>query len=116
VRQRQRDAGRKAGCDGAGRGAEVAGNTVDANIGRDLNIQSVQDTNAYNSQQASAGFQASICVPPFCYGQTVSGSANTRDRTIKDNFQSVNQQSGISAGSGGFSPIFSLGCCHEIGL
>ncbi|WP_246641537.1 hemagglutinin repeat-containing protein [Paraburkholderia edwinii] len=84
------------------RGAEVAGNTVDANVGRDLNIQSVQDTNAYNSQQASAGFQASICVPPFCYGQTVSGSANASDQTIKDNFQSVNQQSGISAGSGGF--------------
>jgi hypothetical protein len=52
------------------------------------------------SQQASAGFQASLCVPPFCYGQTVSGSAIASDQTITDNFQSANQQSGISAGSG----------------
>ncbi|MFM0358986.1 hemagglutinin repeat-containing protein [Paraburkholderia nemoris] len=85
------------------RGAEVSGNTVDANVGRDLNIASQQDTNTYNSQQTSAGFQASICVPPFCYGQTVSGSANASDQTIKDRFQSVNQQSGIQAGNGGYN-------------
>ncbi|MFM0365730.1 hemagglutinin repeat-containing protein [Paraburkholderia sediminicola] len=85
------------------RGAEVSGNTVDANVGRDLNIASQQDTNTYDSQQTSAGFQASICVPPFCYGQTVSGSANASDQTIKDRFQSVNRQSGIQAGSGGYN-------------
>ncbi|MGF6572677.1 filamentous hemagglutinin [Paraburkholderia sp. GAS333] len=84
------------------RGAEVAGNTVEANVGRDLNIASQQDTNTYNSQQASAGVQASICVPPFCYGTTVTGTASASDATIKDNFQSVNQQSGIYAGNGGF--------------
>jgi filamentous hemagglutinin len=83
-------------------GAEVSGNTVDANVGRNLTITSPQDTNTYNSQQASAGFQASICVPPFCLGQTVSGNANVSDQTIKDNYQSVNQQSGIDSGSGGF--------------
>jgi filamentous hemagglutinin len=83
-------------------GAEVSGNTVDANVGRNLTITSPQDTNTYNSQQSSAGFQASICVPPICYGQTVSGSASASDQTIKDNFQSVGQQSGIYAGTGGF--------------
>ncbi|MFL9954606.1 hemagglutinin repeat-containing protein [Paraburkholderia nemoris] len=85
------------------RGAEVAANTVDANVGRDLNIASQQDTNTYDSKQTSAGFQASICVPPICYGTTVSGSANTSDQTIKDNYQSVNQQSGIYAGNGGYN-------------
>ncbi|WP_421377165.1 hemagglutinin repeat-containing protein [Paraburkholderia sp. DD10] len=85
------------------RGAEVSGNTVDANVGRDLNIASQQDTSTYKSQQSSAGFQASICVPPFCYGQTVSGSANASDQTIRNSFQSVNQQSGIYAGSGGYN-------------
>ncbi|MGP8485712.1 hemagglutinin repeat-containing protein [Paraburkholderia fungorum] len=85
------------------RGAEVAGNTVDANVGRDLNIASQQDTNTYDSKQSSAGFQASICVPPICYGTTVSGSANTSDQTIKDNYQSVNKQSGIYAGNGGYN-------------
>uniref|UniRef100_E1T9S0 Filamentous hemagglutinin family outer membrane protein n=1 Tax=Burkholderia sp. (strain CCGE1003) TaxID=640512 RepID=E1T9S0_BURSG len=84
------------------RGAEVAGNTVDANVGRDLNIASQQDTNTYDSKQTGSGFQASICVPPICYGTTVSGSASVSDQTIKDNFQSVVQQSGIYAGSGGY--------------
>lgn len=83
-------------------GAEVSGNTVDANVGRNLTITSPQDTSTYNSQQSSAGFQVSICVPPICYGQTVSGSASASDQTIKDNFQSVGQQSGIYAGTGGF--------------
>ncbi|KDB07431.1 Hemagluttinin repeat containing protein [Burkholderia sp. lig30] len=85
------------------RGAEVAGNTVDASVGRDLNIQSRQDTSTYDSRQSSGGFQASICVPPFCYGQTVSGSASASQQNIKANYQSVNQQSGIYAGNGGFN-------------
>jgi filamentous hemagglutinin len=84
------------------RGAEISGNTVDANVGRDLNIQSPQDTNTYQSSQSSAGVQLSLCIPPICYGQTVSGTASASDETIKDNYQSVNKQSGIYAGNGGF--------------
>lgn len=84
------------------RGAEVTGNTVDASVGRDLTIQSPQDTNTYKSNQDSVGFQASICVPPFCYGQTVSASGNAGTQNIKNNFQSVGQQSGIFAGGGGY--------------
>ncbi|WP_253185617.1 hemagglutinin repeat-containing protein [Burkholderia plantarii] len=84
------------------RGAEVSGNTVDANVGRDLTIQSPQDTSTYDSKRSSAGFQASICVPPFCFGQTVSGSASVGQTKIDSNYQSVNQQSGIYAGSGGY--------------
>jgi len=83
-------------------GAEVAGNRVDMNVGRDLTITSRQDTNAYDSRQSSAGIQASICVPPFCVGQTVSGSASVSDQKINSNYQSVSAQSGIYAGSGGF--------------
>nr|WP_235513426.1 hemagglutinin repeat-containing protein [Burkholderia pseudomallei] len=85
------------------RGAEVSGNTVNASVGRDLNIQSQQDTSTYDSKQSSAGFQASICVPPFCYGQTVSGSASASQQNINANYQSVNQQSGIYAGTGGYN-------------
>lgn len=84
------------------RGAEVSGNTVNASVGRDLNIASRQDTATYDSKQSSAGFQASICVPPFCYGQTVSGSASASQQNINANYQSVNQQSGIYAGTGGY--------------
>lgn len=85
------------------RGAEVSGNTVNASVGRDLNVQSQQDTSTYDSKQSSAGFQASICVPPFCYGQTVSGSASASQQNINANYQSVNQQSGIYAGTGGYN-------------
>ncbi|MFM0389617.1 hemagglutinin repeat-containing protein [Paraburkholderia dipogonis] len=85
------------------RGAEVAGNTVDANVGGDLNIQSVQDTDNYDSKQVSGGFNVSICVPPICYGSTVSGSASASDQSISNRFQSVNVQSGIRAGDGGFN-------------
>ncbi|WP_261313705.1 hemagglutinin repeat-containing protein [Burkholderia ambifaria] len=85
------------------RGAEVAGDTVDASVGRDLNVQSRQDTSTYDSKQSSAGFQASICVPPFCFGQTVSGSASVSQQNIEADYQSVNQQSGIYAGNGGFN-------------
>ncbi|WP_319001439.1 hemagglutinin repeat-containing protein [Burkholderia sp. AU39826] len=85
------------------RGAEVSGNTVNASVGRDLNIASQQDTSTYDSKQSSAGFQASICVPPFCYGQTVSGSASASQQNINANYQSVNQQSGIYAGTGGYN-------------
>jgi filamentous hemagglutinin len=76
------------------RGAEVSGDAVNASIGRDLNIASQQDTATYDSKQSSAGFQASICVPPFCYGQTVSGSASASQQNINANYQSVNQQAG----------------------
>jgi filamentous hemagglutinin len=84
------------------RGAEVSGDAVNASIGRDLNIASQQDTATYDSKQSSAGFRASICVPPFCYGQTVSGSASASQQNINANYQSVNQQSGIYAGTGGY--------------
>jgi filamentous hemagglutinin len=85
------------------RGAEVAGNTVDANVGRDLTLASQQNTNTYTSQQTSAGFQASVCVPPFCLGQAVSGGANASNQHIQDRFQSVDKQSGVYAGDGGYT-------------
>ncbi|WP_244321898.1 hemagglutinin repeat-containing protein [Burkholderia reimsis] len=92
----------KSGRDTNLRGAEATGNRVVADVGHDLNIQSQQDTATYDSKQTSGGFQASICVPPFCYGQTVSGSASASQENVKANFASVNQQSGMFAGSGGY--------------
>ncbi|MFL9865186.1 hypothetical protein PQR67_13495 [Paraburkholderia fungorum] len=71
--------------------------------GRDLNIASQQDTNTYDSKQTSAGIQMSLCIPPICYGTTVQGSASMSDQTIKDRYQSVNQQSGFFAGNGGYN-------------
>ncbi|WP_321818699.1 MULTISPECIES: hemagglutinin repeat-containing protein [unclassified Paraburkholderia] len=84
------------------RGAEVAGNSIDANVGRDLNVASQQDTSTYASKQTSGGFQASLCIPPICVGQAVSGSASFSQQTIDSDYQSVNQQSGFYARNGGF--------------
>jgi hypothetical protein len=39
-------------------------------------IESRQDTDDYHSRESSSGMQASICVPPICYGTTVSASGS----------------------------------------
>ncbi|WP_354682931.1 hemagglutinin repeat-containing protein, partial [Cupriavidus necator] len=52
------------------KGAQLIGDTVAGTVGRDLNIESRPDTETYHSKESSSGMQASICVPPFCYGTT----------------------------------------------
>ncbi|MBV8158040.1 MAG: hypothetical protein JO278_10300 [Dyella sp.] len=46
--------------------------------------------------------QASICVPPFCYGTTVNASATMSNGNTDSTYASVREQSGIYAGQGGF--------------
>ncbi|MDM5182272.1 hemagglutinin, partial [Massilia sp. DJPM01] len=77
------------------------GDKVVANIGGDLNIASLQDTDNYTSREKSSGGSVSICVPPFCYGAS-SGSVNAAKANTDSTFASVNQQSGIYAGAQGF--------------
>ena len=83
-------------------GAVVAGNTVNTTVGGDLTIQSLQDTSTYTSQQSSSGGGVSVCVPPFCYGSS-SASASAGKSNVNSNYASVNEQSGIQAGDGGFN-------------
>ncbi|WP_431256233.1 hemagglutinin repeat-containing protein [Roseateles chitinivorans] len=83
------------------KGAVVTGGKVSADIGGNLNIESVQDTAAYTAKQQSAGVGVSLCIPPFCYGaSSVSGSYS--NAKANGNFASVTEQSGIAAGDGGF--------------
>ncbi|MDQ1835570.1 hemagglutinin repeat-containing protein, partial [Massilia scottii] len=91
----------KSGNDTTLAGAQVRGDKVVANIGGDLNIVSLQDTDNYTSREKSSGGSVSICVPPFCYGSS-SGSVNAAKANIDSAFASVNQQSGIYAGAQGF--------------
>ncbi|AMP16359.1 hemagglutinin repeat-containing protein [Collimonas pratensis] len=84
-------------------GAQVRGDTVNATVGRDLNIHSQQDTSTYQSVQNSSGVNASICVPPFCYGTTVQANGSMDSQNINSTYASVNQQSGIVAGNGGYN-------------
>ncbi|MCD5970388.1 two-partner secretion domain-containing protein [Pseudomonas quasicaspiana] len=83
-------------------GAQVRADAITATIGRDLNILSRQDTESSSSKQSSGGFGASICVPPFCYGSTVAGSANIAAGNMNSDYQAVTDQSGFFAGKGGY--------------
>ncbi|WP_256582469.1 hemagglutinin repeat-containing protein [Pseudomonas sp. Irchel 3A5] len=83
-------------------GAQVRADAITATIGRDLNILSRQDIESSSSKQSSGGFGASICVPPFCYGSTVAGSANIAAGNMNSDYQAVTDQSGLFAGKGGY--------------
>ncbi|WLH68687.1 hemagglutinin repeat-containing protein [Pseudomonas sp. FP2309] len=84
------------------KGAQVRANRIKADIGGNLNIISLQDTESSRSKQSSAGFGASICVPPFCYGSTVAGSANLAAANMNSDYKGVTDQSGLYAGTGGY--------------
>ncbi|MFA1287877.1 hemagglutinin repeat-containing protein [Xanthomonas axonopodis pv. nakataecorchori] len=88
------------------KGAQVIGDTVLAKIGGDLLIQSEQDTEDYKSKQQQAGVK-------LVYG--VSGSsASYSQQKVNSSYSSVNEQSGIQAGNGGFD-ITVGGNTHLIG-
>lgn len=79
-------------------GAQVNGNSVKANIGRDLTITSLQDSDKYDSKQASFGAGGS-----FTFGSmTGSGYINASQDNMHSNYDSVLEQTGIYAGEGGF--------------
>ncbi|WP_199027150.1 hemagglutinin repeat-containing protein [Ralstonia sp. ASV6] len=83
------------------RGAVVYGQQVVASIGGNLNVESLQDTNHYDSKQQSAGVGVSVCVPPLCVGKSsVSGSIS--QNKLNSDYAAVGEQSGIRAGDGGF--------------
>ncbi|WP_353655849.1 hemagglutinin repeat-containing protein [Erwinia sp. S59] len=84
-------------------GANLSGKHVDVDAGRNLLIRSEQDSASFKSQQSSSGASVSICVPPICAGSVVEGSANMSGSKLYNDFASVQQQSGIVAGEGGYN-------------
>ena len=95
------DAGRQirltGGRDAVLAGAQVNGETVNAEIGRHLLMQSRQDSDNYDSKQLniSAGGQ-------FTFGSmTGSGSINISRDTLHSRYNAVREQTGIFAGKGG---------------
>lgn len=84
-------------------GAQVRADKIQAVVGGDLNIASRQDQSDSKQTQKNGGFGASICVPPFCYGATVSGSASIGGAKTEMNYKAVNEQSGLYAGQGGYN-------------
>ncbi|WP_443115240.1 hemagglutinin repeat-containing protein [Herbaspirillum seropedicae] len=80
-------------------GAVASGKQVIADVGGDLNIESLQDTSKLDSKQQSAGVSVSVGLTPT---GPVSGSFNYSRTKINSEFASVMEQSGIKAGDGGF--------------
>jgi filamentous hemagglutinin len=83
-------------------GAQVRADSINALIDGNLNIISRQDTESQKSKQGGAGIGASICVPPFCYGATVTGSASLSAGNMNSDYKAVTDQSGLFAGKGGY--------------
>ncbi|QGU89257.1 hemagglutinin repeat-containing protein [Erwinia sorbitola] len=80
------------------RGAQVSGETVAADVGRHLTLASEQDSDSYDAKQQNVSAGGS-----FTFG-SMTGSANvnvSRDR-MKSRFDSVKEQTGLYAGSGGY--------------
>jgi len=84
------------GSDATLKGATVAAKQIVAQVGGDLLIESLQDSSSYASKQQSLGVSVSVG-----YGK-MSGSLSAGQSKIASTYASVNEQSGIKAGDGGF--------------
>ncbi len=76
-------------------GAVVQAEQVQANVGGDLKIESLQDTSTYRESSQQAGGSLTIDPSP-------GGSISVGGTRIDSDYLSVNEQSGIRAGDGGF--------------
>ncbi|MDN7629713.1 hemagglutinin repeat-containing protein [Burkholderia cenocepacia] len=83
------------------KGAVASGKQVIADVGGNLNIESLQNTDHYDSKQQSAGVSVSVCVPPICAGSS-SVSGNISQQKMHSDYAAVAEQSGIKAGNGGY--------------
>ncbi|KFC07161.1 putative heme utilization/adhesion exoprotein [Trabulsiella guamensis ATCC 49490] len=80
-------------------GAQVSGEKVTADVGHNLTISSLQDSDRYDSKQNSVAAGGSFTFGP---GGGGSGYISVSQDKIKSNYDSVQEQSGIYAGKGGF--------------
>jgi filamentous hemagglutinin len=85
------------GGDTSVKGAVVQAPRIDAQVGGNLLIQSLQDTSTYTSQQKSSGGSITVGTAG------VSGSVNAGKSHINSQYTSVTEQSGLRAGDGGFN-------------
>ncbi|HFF8983270.1 VENN motif pre-toxin domain-containing protein [Serratia marcescens] len=79
-------------------GAQASGEKVTVDVGRDLTLQSQQDSDRYDAKQQNASAGGS-----FTFG-SMTGSANvsaSKDK-LHSNFDSVKEQTGLFAGKGGY--------------
>lgn len=79
-------------------GSKVYGDSVTAEIGGNLAIKSLQDTETYRGKSKNVGFSVSTNGL-----QLSSVSAEYTNGTMKSDYASVTDQAGIYAGTGGFA-------------
>jgi len=77
------------------KGAVASGKQVVAEVGGNLNIESLQDTSTYESKQKSLGGSVTL-------GPSPSGSVSASKSKVDSSYASVIEQSGIKAGDEGF--------------
>ena len=78
-------------------GSKVSGNKVEANVGGNLNIESLQEQSSYESKSTSGG--VSVTYSPL---GGVTGNASASSNKLDNSYKSVTEQAGIYAGSEGF--------------
>ncbi|WP_041208299.1 hemagglutinin repeat-containing protein [Aeromonas jandaei] len=88
----------KSGRDATLLGAQVSGDKVTADIGRNLTLTSQQDNDHYQSKQSSIAAGGSFTIGSM----TGSGYINASRQKINSDFESVVEQTGIFAGKQGF--------------
>ncbi|MDD2050862.1 hemagglutinin repeat-containing protein, partial [Pseudomonas putida] len=97
------DAGNQAslvsGRDTALKGAQVNADKIVADVGRDLTLQSLQDTDNYKSKQTNVSGGASVTIIGT---GGASGSLSTSQNKLDSKYQSVQEQTGLYAGKGGY--------------
>ena len=79
------------------KGAVVNTNKLDADIKGNLNLESRQDSNHYDSKQTQAGAGFSVAI----YGSGSSAQANYSQNKAKVNYAQVEEQTGFHVGKGG---------------
>jgi filamentous hemagglutinin len=87
----------RSGGDTTLKGATATANRIDADIKGRLNIESVQDQMAQESKQSGGGVRVQISL-----GTAWEASGNFNQSKSSGGSQSVNQQSGLFAGEGGY--------------
>nr|WP_296471325.1 hemagglutinin repeat-containing protein [Rhodoferax sp.] len=80
----------KSGADTTLAGAQLAADQVKMEVGTSgtgkLNIQTLQDSSTYSSEQSSSGFSVSVCLPPLCVGGVpVTGSIQQSEQAFNHN-------------------------------
>ncbi|VXD01103.1 conserved hypothetical protein [Enterobacterales bacterium 8AC] len=79
-------------------GAQVSGDKVTMDVGRNLTLTSEQDSDNYDAKQQNASAGGS-----FTFGSmTGSGSVNLSRDKMHSTYDSVQEQTGVFAGKGGF--------------